>query len=76
MSLQYVKIKVAPNSKKNTITKKSSDSFEIKVKPKAERGLATQRALEILAKHLGIPIKLLRIIKGAKRRNKIIEISN
>ena len=64
MPLQYIKVKVLPGSKKEGIVKKSVDSFEIKVKPKAERGLATKRALEMLAEHLNIPSKLLRVIKG------------
>jgi len=71
-----IKVKVLPGSKKEGIVKKSFDSFEIRVKPKAERGLATKRAIEVLAKYLKVPAKSLRIVRGAKQRNKIIEIIN
>ncbi|MDP3954036.1 MAG: DUF167 domain-containing protein [bacterium] len=72
----YYRIKVLPGSKKEGILERSSESFQISVKEKAERGMANKKSLEILAKHLNIPSKLLRVVKGAKQRNKIIKISN
>ncbi len=69
-----IKIKVFPNSKKESVIKKSSDSFEIKTKAKAERGEANQAVKKIMAKELGISPDQLRFIKGGRSHNKIAEI--
>ena len=69
-----IKVKVYPKSKKEEVIKKSEDSFEAKVKEKPKQGLATQRVVELLARHFGISEKNVRLKKGAKQRNKIFEI--
>ncbi len=68
------KVKVFPNSKKKEIVKKSEDSFEIKVKEKPIKGEANRAVVKLLADYLGLPAGKIRLIKGAKQRNKIFEI--
>ena len=69
-----IKVKVFPNSKKEELVLKEEDRFEIKIKEKPIQGMANQRILEILAEYLNTSIDKIRIIKGLKRRNKIIEV--
>ncbi len=71
-----IKIKVFPYSKKEEITKKAEDSFEIKVKEKPIRGEANRRVVEVLSLYFKIPGAKIRLIKGFKERNKIFEIKN
>jgi uncharacterized protein YggU (UPF0235/DUF167 family) len=70
----FIKVKVLPNSKKEDIAIRSEDSFEVKVREKPEKGLANKRATEILSSYLNISATNIRLVKGAKQRNKIFEI--
>lgn len=69
-----VKVKVIPASKTDTVTEKSPDTFIVSVKAKAREGCANAAALGLLADYLKIPPKRLKIIKGSKKRNKIVNI--
>ncbi len=69
-----IKIKVFPGVKKEEITRKSEDSFEIKVKEKPIMGLANKRIIAILSSYFKIPESKIRLIKGAKQKNKIFKI--
>jgi len=69
-----IKIKVFPGSKKSEIIKKKSDSFDVKIKEKAEEGKANKATIDALSSFLKVPSGKVRIIKGFRRRNKIIEI--
>jgi len=69
-----IKVKVYPGSKKDKIIQKAEDSFEIMVREKPENNKANQRVIEIIAQYFNLPINKIRIVKGTKKRNKIIEI--
>jgi len=69
-----IKVKVFPNSKKEEVSQKSEDSFEIKVKEKPKEGRANKAVLKALSSFLKMPEEKIRIIKGFKKRNKIIKI--
>jgi len=70
----FLKVKVLPNEKEEEIIKKAEDRFEIKVKEKPENGLANQRVIKLLSSYFNLPKNKIRLIKGAKERNKIFEI--
>jgi len=69
-----IKVRVFPQSKEDSIIKKSEDSYVVKVKEKAERGEANRRVIEILAEYSQVPPGKIRLIKGGKKPNKIFEI--
>ena len=70
----FIKVNVFPNSKKEIVTKKSEDSFEVRVREKAQKGQANKAVIRSLADYLRISPQKIRIIKGFKQRNKIFEI--
>lgn len=70
----FIKIRVFPNSLKEELKQKSTDSFEIKIKEKPERGLANKRLIQILANYFQLPESKISLIKGFKQRNKIFKI--
>jgi len=70
----YIKVKAHAGAKKSLLAQKSQDSYEIWVKPQAERGMANEAIRAMLAAHLGIAPQKLRLIKGAKSPSKIFEI--
>ena len=70
----FIKIKVQTNCKKEEIIKRGEDSFLIKVKEKPIQGKANDKVLEMISEHLDIGAKKIRIIKGSKTPNKLLEI--
>lgn len=69
-----VRVKTFPQSSQEKVVKKTEDKFDIYVKAKPKEGEANERALKLLAGELGTDIKNLKIIKGAKGRNKIVKL--
>lgn len=69
-----IKVKVTPEAKKDGIVKKSEDSYLIKVREKAEGGMANQKVKQILEDYFEITEGKIRLIKGGKRPNKIFDI--
>lgn len=69
-----IKVKVIPEAKEIKITKKSIDSFEVKVKIKPIQGAATREVKYLLSKYFKVDISKVRLIKGFKERNKIFDI--
>ena len=69
-----IRVKVFPNSKKEEIIKKSEDSYEIKIKEKPIKGKANKAVLEALISFFKIPKSKIRLVKGAKKRNKLFKI--
>ncbi len=70
----HIKVKTHPGSKKPRVIKKSEDSFEVYIKEMAERGLANKAVIKVLSSCLKVPAGKLRLVTGAKSRNKIFEI--
>lgn len=69
-----IKAKVFAGSKKSAVIRKSEDTLEVRVKEEAERGLANKAVAFALASYFKISPERVRLIKGAKKRNKIFEI--
>lgn len=69
-----IKVRVYPNSKTEKVLKKEEDSFEVRVKEKAEGGLANKAVFKILCSYFKISPSKIRLVKGARQRNKIFEI--
>jgi len=70
-----IKVKAFANSKKEKIIKKKEDSFDVYIKEKAEGGMANKRIIEVLSKYFNVNSGKIRMIKGAKERSKIFNIS-
>ncbi|MFH1451039.1 MAG: DUF167 domain-containing protein [bacterium] len=69
-----IRVKAFPEAKKEQLVEKTKNSFEIKVKEKAERGEANKRIIAVLAAYLNVSASKIRLIKGAKQSSKIFEI--
>lgn len=70
----FIKVKVHPDSKRDVVRKKETDSYEIWTKAPAERGLANAAALRALAAELTVDVRKLMLIKGARSPAKIIKL--
>ncbi len=69
-----IKIKVLADSKKEEILKEEGDCYLIKVREPAKNNLANKRVLDILSLHFNIARHKLKIVKGSRQPNKIIEV--
>ncbi len=70
----YIKVKVVPCAKKESLEKVSEDTFAIKVKEPAERNLANKRVVEIIAGEFAVRAGKVRIVSGYRSRSKILAV--
>ena len=68
-----IEVKVKPNSKEQEIIKTGENEYKISLKEKAEDNKANIELLKLLKMHFG---KEVRIVKGLKSRNKIVEVKD
>ncbi|MBC7129166.1 MAG: DUF167 domain-containing protein [Thermoplasmatales archaeon] len=68
-----VKIKVIPNAGKNEVIKEG-EILKVKVSSPPSKGKANKEVIELLANFFEVKKNCIRIIKGEKSREKIIEI--
>jgi|AntAceMinimDraft_10_1070366.scaffolds.fasta_scaffold05601_2 uncharacterized protein YggU (UPF0235/DUF167 family) len=69
-----IKIKAFPGSKKDKVIKKKDNNFEVKVKEKPLKGRANKAVLILLASYFNLPLNKIKIVRGFKQKNKIIEL--
>ncbi len=70
----FYKVRVETEAKSDEVIKKSEDTFHIKTKTRPVAGLANKKIIQLLADHLCRPAGKIRIIKGFREPNKIIEV--
>jgi len=70
----YIKVTVFPKSKREEIKEVAEGRFEIRVKEKAERNLANQRVIEIVASYFKVAKKDVKIVNGHHHPSKLISI--
>jgi len=70
----YLKIRAVPEAKKDLIEVLSADTWKVSVRAPAERNLANQRVIELVANKLGLEPKQIRLISGHQSSNKILSL--
>ncbi len=73
--MKTLNIKVIPNSKKSSISRENNE-LKIHLTAPAVEGKANKALIEFLANHFKTKKSKIRIIKGEKSRNKVIQISS
>ncbi|MBU0611851.1 DUF167 domain-containing protein [Patescibacteria group bacterium] len=74
MSIRYVKIDVTAGSKKENFIIKTLDHFEVLVKEKADKNMANRKVIELVARHLKVPINTVRIVNGHHHPRKLLAV--
>jgi len=67
-------VKVKPNSKTDSVKRIDPAHFEIHTKSPPREGKANSAAINALARHLNIPKSQIKILAGAKSKQKVFEI--
>ena len=71
-----INVKVKPNSDKQEIENIDGKNYRISLKSKPEDNKANIELLKLLKEYFSISMQDIKILKGLKSRNKIIEIKN
>jgi len=69
-----IKVKTHPGSKKEKIIRKTEDGLEIWLKERPIMNQANKALINLLSDFLKIKESRIRLIRGIRTRNKIIEI--
>jgi len=69
-----VKVKVITNAPKVEIILIAPDQLKVKLIARPEKGKANRELIELLADHYGVAKSCIRIIRGEKSKEKIVEI--
>lgn len=67
-------IKVKPGAKEERVEKVKDNEFAISIKAPPKEGRANEAAIELLSEYFSVPKSRIRIIKGFKCKNKIIDL--
>ncbi len=68
-----VRVRVKPNARENKV-ERSGERLVVSVKAKAVGGKANEALLKLLALYFGVPTSALRIVRGHKGREKVVEV--
>lgn len=69
-----VSVKAFPDASCDEVIERSRARFEIFVRATPRAGAATRAVAALLAEHFGVPLQAVRLVRGARERNKIFEI--
>lgn len=72
----YVRVEAKPGARRESILQTDDKTYSISVKEPAERNLANKRIRELLAEHLEVPFKKIKMISGHRSPRKIFTIDN
>jgi len=69
-----ITVKVIPNAKQAEVLEESENNFRVKVDAPPKEGKANKRLIEVLAQYFDVAKSKIKIVKGEKSRQKIVEI--
>ena len=69
-----IAVNVVPNAKQAGVLEESENNFRVKVDAPPKEGKANKRLIEILAQYFDVAKSKVKIVKGEKSRQKIVEI--
>lgn len=71
-----INAKIKPESGKQEIKKINENDYKISLKSKPEDNKANIELLKLLKRYFKVEVGDIKIIKGVRNRNKIVEIKN
>ena len=72
--MRRIKVKVIPNAKKNEVLKQE-EKFKIYITASPVSGKANKALIKLLAVYFKVKKNCVKIVKGEKGREKVIEIN-
>lgn len=72
----YIKAQVVAGSRKESFVEEGHARFLIAVREKAAANAANKRVVALIAEHLGVPVKAVRIVNGHHSPSKILDVDD
>jgi len=72
--MKLLNIRVVPRSSRNTV-KKEGERLKIYVTSPAQDGLANAKLIELLSEYLAVKKYQIRIVRGLRAKDKIVEVN-
>jgi uncharacterized protein (TIGR00251 family) len=69
-----VAIRVTPNARRSEVVGEHGDAVKLKVASPALEGRANEAVLALVAERLGVGVREVRLVSGAKARDKVVEV--
>lgn len=69
-----VQVRVTTNAKTPSVRETGENALEVRVDERAVDGRANNRLLKILSEHYEVPRSSVTILRGARSRDKIVEV--
>jgi uncharacterized protein len=70
-----LRLRVAPGAKRAAVVGRYGDGWKVRVAAAPEQGQANDAVMALLADVLGVARPALRLVAGARSRDKIVELS-
>jgi uncharacterized protein YggU (UPF0235/DUF167 family) len=71
-----ITVRVTPGARESSIGEWRDGVLRVKVREKADKGLANEAVRRLLAKALGVPPSAVALVRGAASREKAFEIES
>ena len=69
-----IEVKVKPRSSRPGVARGEGECLVVRVSSAPTAGKANRELCKLLAKHLGVDRSAVRIVKGSKSREKVVEV--
>jgi hypothetical protein len=69
-----ITVRVTPGATRPGVEKNASDVYAVRVSARAKEGEANEAVVRSIAKHFKVAPSSVKIVRGLKGRNKILEI--
>ena len=69
-----IKVHVTPGARDSSVVKVGEAEYEVRVDEAAVEGRANKRLIEILSEHFGVKKSGIVLVRGARSRDKILEL--
>ena len=69
-----VKVHVTPGARQSSVVKVAEAEYEVRVDEAAVEGRANRRLIEILSEYFGVKKSRIVLVRGARSRDKILEV--
>lgn len=70
----YIRVRVQPKAKKESVLQTSDTEFVMMVKEPAERNMANTRVRELIAERMGTEMKSVIILTGHRSESKMLNV--
>lgn len=67
-------LRVSPGAARTEVVGRHGQGFKVRVAAPPERGRANDAVVELIASRLGIAASRVRVVAGARSRDKVIEV--